>query len=418
MGTFNLRRLTQGKASWPILIGLIIGLVLSTSFLAIAADPKVDDKPYNGKVELQTTTFPEANQSTQKADEHFSLHVNNKIVMPVEPVSVKQVRGVYVTGWMTGSPNKMNELIELARKTEINSFVIDIKDDSGTISFISSVPLASEAKANRKKNPDFPALVKRLKKENIYLIGRVVTFKDGTLAHARPDRALRLQKGSQVWADDEWISPFNRGNWEYAVALAKEAVKMGFDEIQFDYVRFPAFGYGATQVAKSSEMTKDQAIQGFLGYARKELNGYGIPISADIFGMVTSVEDLGIGQRFEALAKAVDVLSPMVYPSHYSKGNFGLADPDKSPYETIYRSIKDAVARLPKEPHARIRPWLQDFSLKNPYGTNEVRAQIRALNDLGINEWLLWNPRSHYTKSALRPEDNRVTEQKPATSKN
>lgn len=461
MGTSKLRRVLKGKTSVPVFLLLIFGLVLSLNFLAQADEPnktqpqnpaqspaqsstqtpnptpgqsatqaqtqtqtqssgttvsQENEKPYNGKVELESKAFPETNKSTQKPEESLHLNADKRIVVPVEPVKPPLVKGVYVNSWLVGSDKKIEELIQLARTTEINCFVIDIKDDSGFISFPNSVALAAEAKATKKKNRDFKGLVQRLKKEHIYLIGRIVTFKDSTLANARPDRALKLTRGGKVYADDKWISPFLRSNWEYVVSLAKEGIKMGFDEIQFDYVRFPALGHGPIQVAQVSNMSKDQAIQSFLSYARKELNAYGAPVSADIFGMVTSVQDLGIGQRYDALAKSVDVLSPMVYPSHYSNGNFGIASPEKSPYQTVYRGIKDAVSRLPKDPHARIRPWLQDFSLRYHYGPSEVRAQIQALSDLGIHEWLLWNPGSRYTKSALLPEGSVSKSSKPSTT--
>lgn len=378
-----------------------VGIVFLLGSIALAANdvPQEDTIPYNGYVQLESKLFPELNNTSQN---EFTLQLETHLYLPpTTPVPPKGVKGIYVSGWVVGSDRRMTELIQLARETEINAFVIDIKDDSGLVSWNSNVKLAIETKANHLKHRDFKGLVQKLKKENIYLIGRVVSFKDAHLAKARPDRALRLKNGSQIWADDDWISGFQKENWDYIVSIAKEAAEMGFDEIQFDYVRFPACGNRPTQVAQLSKMTKDEAINGFLDYARKELAQYGVPVSADIFGMVTSMDDIGIGQRFEQLTNFVDVLSPMVYPSHYSNGNFNLKSPESSPYETVYRSIKDAMARVPKDSTVRLRPWLQDFSMKVTYGPAEVRKQIQALQDLGIDEWLLWNPGSRYTRGAL-----------------
>lgn len=385
---------------YPKVVVLVLGIILLMGHIAIAANPnQVSAKPYLGRVALQSTVFPQFNVLTEGS---YQLQLQSKLVLPA--VKPPLVKGIYVSGWMVSSESKMKDLIQLARDTEINAFVIDVKDDSGLISWNSAVKDAIETKANWVKHKDFKGLVERLKKENIYLIARVVTFKDAHMAKARPARALKLTKAGEVWADDDWISPFLKENWDYAVNVSKEAAEMGFDEIQFDYVRFPALGSRPTQVAQVSSMTKEQAINSFLDYARNELAVYGVPVSADIFGMVTSVDDLGIGQRLVTISNAVDVLSPMVYPSHYSDGNFNLKSPEQSPYETIYRSMKDAMDRLPKDHPVRLRPWLQDFSLKYAYGPNEVREQIQALTDLGIHEWLLWNPSSRYTKAALHSD--------------
>lgn len=398
---------------YPLYLLFAVGFVITMGLAAIAANQAQEDAiPYNGYVQLQAKLFPELNTAGQS---DFKLHVDTQLYLPptaAEPP--KGVKGIYVSGWVVGSDSRMNELIKLARETEINAFVIDVKDDSGLVSWNSNIKLAVDTKANHLKHRDFKGLIQKLKKENIYLIGRVVSFKDAHLAKARPDRALRLKNGSKVWADNDWISAFQKENWEYIVSIAKEAAEMGFDEIQFDYVRFPACGNRPTQVAQESQMTKDEAISGFLSYARRELAKYDVPISADVFGMITSMDDIGIGQRFEQLAGILHVMSPMVYPSHYSDGNFSLKSPESSPYETVYRSIKDALARVPAESEMRIRPWLQDFSMKVTYGPAEVRKQIQALADLGIDEWMLWNPGSRYTRSALLRDP--VLDVKPAGS--
>ncbi len=354
---------------------------------------------YNYQVELNTEFFTQVDDLEMK-NGYLGY---NKLVMPV--IDPPRVKGIFITGWLAGLEGKMNEYIELARETEINAFVIDIKDDTGTVTYNSSVPSAIEVKANRKKVKDIKALIKKIKKEDIYLIGRIVTFKDPIMAQAQPDRALKLKNATKNWQDDEWVNPYIKKNWDYAVDLAREALELGFDEIQFDYVRFPALGNGPTQIDYETEVTKERVINSFLSYAKRELAPYGAPISADIFGAVTSAsDDLGIGQKLESISDAVDILSPMIYPSHYAHGVFKLPIPEEAPYETIYHSMSDAIMRLTKDHSARLRPWLQDFSLNYTYGAKEVKEQIQALNDLGIEEWLLWNPRSRYTEAALLPD--------------
>ncbi|MCK4258412.1 MAG: putative glycoside hydrolase [Halanaerobiales bacterium] len=391
----------------------IVGLISAYEHVLAKYEQQTTDFKYIGKIELYASTFSQFVKPQNKDDYSF-LEVEKKLLFLPEPPVIKiedefKVRGIFITGWVAGLNGRMEEYIDLTKNTEINSFVIDIKDDTGSISYKSNVSLAQEIKANRRKIRDIKALIQRLKEENIYLIGRVVAFKDPILAKAKTDLALELKKEDTIWKDKDWINPYLEENWEYAVALAKEALDLGFDEIQFDYVRFPALGNGNTQAVMVEGMSKEETINSFLKYAKKELADYNVPISADIFGAVTSTNnDLGIGQRLETISQAVDVISPMVYPSHYANGVFKLPVPEAAPYETIYYSMKDAVDRLSNGEYAKLRPWLQDFSLKHYYGVNEVREQIKALYDLGIEEWLLWNPRSRYTTEAFLPDKEEV----------
>ncbi len=387
---------------------IIIGLITNYGHVLAFYQQQSTDLKYVGRVELNSSKIP-LGAYLKKMDKYCLLDGGEDVLVLPESNAPFQVRGIFVTGWIAGLDGKMEEFIELAKNTEINSFVIDIKDDTGTISYNSSVPLTKEIKANRRKIRDIKELIRRLKEEKIYLIGRVVTFKDPILAKTKTDRALQLQKGDTIWNDEDWINPYLEENWEYAVALAKEALEIGFDEIQFDYVRFPALGNGETQAIAVDEMSKVEAINSFLNYAKKELSDYDVLISADIFGAVTSVkDDLGIGQQLETISQAVDVISPMIYPSHYANGVFKLPEPEAAPYETIYFSMKDAIDRLSDGEYAHLRPWLQDFSLKHHYGINEVREQIKALYDLGLEEWLLWNPRSRYTTEAFLPDQKEI----------
>ena len=395
----------MGKKYFSVGVIVIIGLLTFFGHVsATYSQANYDQLKYKGNVKLEVMNFPFKEEDTA-VKEDYKFEYTKKLTLPIMPEPEKErvkVKGIFITGWVAGLDNRMNKYIELTRQTEINSFVIDIKDDTGYVSYLSSVPEVKNFKSHRKKIKDIKKLIKRLKEEDIYVIGRVVTFKDPVLAKKHPERALKLKKGDKTWPSPKWLSPYQKENWDYAVNIAKEALDLGFDEIQFDYVRFPALGNGPKQAVAEGDLTKEETIASFLKYAREQLAEYDVLVSADIFGLVTSAkDDVGIGQKLESISEATDVISPMVYPSHYYKGAFGLAVPDKSPYKTIYHSMNDAIERLGKDKRHTLRPWLQDFSLGHDYGVPEIREQIKALTDLGIEEWLFWNPRSRYTEEAF-----------------
>jgi len=309
------------------------------------------------------------------------------------------VRGIYATGWMAGSSKWFPRLVQFIEETQVNSIVIDIKDDEGTLSYRSKVRLANEIGADAAKIKDPWMLMRVLNEHGIWPIARIVVFKDPFLARKRPDLAVRSKSGG-LWHDRKgmtWVDPNNRSVWSYNVAVAKEAVALGFREVQFDYVRFASDGQISDCVYPFSDGTKkEDIIREFLAYARGILRPLGVAVSADIFGLVTSAhDDLGIGQQLEKVAESVDIISPMVYPSHYAHGSFGLSEPDLQPYETVLRGLTDARKRL-EGTSVQIRPWLQDFSLENHYGREQVQAQIRAVHDAGLKEWIFWNPSNRY----------------------
>ena len=324
----------------------------------------------------------------------------------------QHVRGIYLNAWAAGSKRRMTALLELARRTEINTFVIDIKDASGYVSHRSQVPLAQEIGATGDlRVGDLPGLLRRLRDEGIYPIARIVIVKDPVLSAARPDMAVQDKAGG-VFKDGKgivWLNPYDQEMWEYHVALAAEVAAMGFPEIQWDYVRFPDIPdseKARVVYPGAGDKSKPQAIHDFLAYSRDQLGPLGVTVTADVFGVTTSAaRDVGIGQVWEAMIDAVDVALPMVYPSHYWKGSFGHQTPNAYPYEIVRRALEDALRRSAAvEGAGTTRPWLQDFSLgKPPYGAAEVRAQIQATYDAGIHEWILWNPGSRYTEEALEP---------------
>ncbi len=325
----------------------------------------------------------------------------------------EHVRGIYLNAWASGSTRRREALITLARRTEVNSFVIDIKDATGYVSHASEVPLAREVGATGEiRIRDLPGMLERLKEAGIYPIARIVVAKDPLLSDGRPDLAIQDSAGG-VWFDQDsvrWLNFHDRRVWEYHVALAKEVAAAGFPEIQWDYVRFPdspeAF-MGRAVFPGSEGRTRAEAVRGFLKYSREALAKEGALVTADVFGVTTSYRrDVGIGQVWESMVDQVDAVLPMVYPSHYWPGSFGYETPNAYPYEIVRRALRDAVSRSALvEGAGLVRPWLQDFSLgQPPYDAPEIRAQIQATYDAGVTEWILWNPGSRYTESALMPK--------------
>ena len=300
------------------------------------------------------------------------------------------MKGVYINGWSSGSTKKLDKLIKLADNTEINSFVMDIKDASGNTYLT--------------MNPNLPATLAKLKQHNIYPIARIVVFFDPHLVKVKPHLAAKKSNGTS-WTDRRgvgWLSPFQKEVWEYNLALAKKAVDMGFTEIQWDYVRFPDITQSQRKAIKypgDNGKSEEQVITEFLQYSKQQL-GKDILVTADVFGYITTYSGYNtIGQQWETMLDNVDSIHPMVYPSHYAKGSFGLASPNANPYTVINKSMSSALKRSKGQEH-KIRPWLQAFSLGSPvYTEYHIRQQIQAAKDLGINEYLLWNPGSKYEMS-------------------
>ncbi|HBF36947.1 MAG TPA: GTP-binding protein, partial [Firmicutes bacterium] len=320
---------------------------------------------------------------------------NNADLPPVLEPSV--VKGVYVTSWIAGT-KAFDQVVDFIHKTEVNSMVIDVKDDTGMVSYASKVPLVKSIGSSYKKY-DPQKIMTVLKQNQIYPIARIVVFKDPYLAKHRPDLAVKNLTGD-LWHDYRglsWVDPYNKEVWDYNISIAKEAVDYGFREIQFDYVRFTSDGnIRDCRYPEADGRVKSDVIRDFLKYAYQELKPMGVKVSADVFGLTCSAkDDMGIGQVMGKVAEGVDVICPMVYPSHYYRGEYQIADPDSEPYETVFRSLTDAKQKIANVPHkVVIRAWLQDFSLRNHYGREQLQAQIRAVENAGFKEWIFWNPSS------------------------
>lgn len=324
----------------------------------------------------------------------------------------ENIRGIYLNAWASGSSRRSHELIELARRTEVNAFVIDIKDASGYVSYPTTVDLAQEIGADQEiRIPNVHRLLDSLSAAGIWPIARIVVFKDPILAAARSDMAIQDSLGA-TWIDgrgDVWVNPWDRRVWDYHVDLAREAIELGFQEIQWDYIRFPdrpASELSSAVFPGSEGRPRTQAVREFLLYTRDRLEDLDVPLTGDVFGVTTTFRnDTGIGQVWEQFADLLDASLPMVYPSHYWEGSFGFSEPNAHPYEVIHAALTSAVERSALLPGAgKVIPWLQDFTLGAPaYGIPEVRAQIEAVYDAGLSEWILWNASSRYTEGALEP---------------
>jgi hypothetical protein len=345
---------------------------------------------------------------------------------PPGRTSPRTFQGVYLTSWSAGSPARIRRVIELAQAGRINTVVIDIKDATGYVAYATTAPDAARYGARRMTIRDIDSLLGRLHREGLYVIARIVVFQDPRLALARPELAVHrhleappaesdgagaaLRPTAVLWLDRKhlaWIDPASREAWSYNAALAKEALSRGFDEINFDYVRFPSDGDlkqmefpvwdGATP--------KHEVIRQFFAYVRREMPD--AVLSADLFGLSTvNHDDLGIGQVIEDAYPFFDYVCPMVYPSHFAAGFLGFPNPAEQPYRVVNYSLGSAGKRLRNDRpvRGRLRPWLQDFNIGARYGKDRVEAQIKAVQDaLGdaYAGYLLWSPSNNYTEEAL-----------------
>jgi hypothetical protein len=334
---------------------------------------------------------------------------------PLEVVLKEHVvKAAYLTYYGIADRKIRERVLDLVARTELNAVVIDVKGDRGLIPYVTEVPLALAAGA---QGPvilkDVEGMLADFRARRIYTIARVVTFKDNVLAAHRPDLAIIDTRTGKPWIDNEklaWVDPFREEVWAYNIAIAREAVRKGFDEVQFDYVRFPTDGrLSAARYSKpNTKETRLPAIAGFLERARRELGPSGAFVAADIFGYTAFNEnDTDIGQRIEELAPHVDYLCPMVYPSGYHVGIPGTRNPVANPYRVVYESVRLTRQRAAPA-NVRIRPWLQDFRDyafdKRYFRAGEIRAQIQGTQKAGGTGWMLWNPKNDYTGSALAPQ--------------
>jgi hypothetical protein len=315
----------------------------------------------------------------------------------------EEIRGVHITGPLMSLPGKFAQYLAL-KKDGLNTVEVDLKDESGNVSFEQGAPAIARTDGAARAYFDLRKTVQQAHAAGMYLIGRVVTFEDPITAEQHPELAIHTSDGS-IWHTAgglAWLNPYNRTAWKYDVDVAVAAAKAGFDEIQFDYVRFPSDGdVSLMRFPGPHQQAKNATVPTFLRYARSRIHPLGARLSADVFGLSAS-HDLGIGQQPKTIGGIVDAIYPMTYPSHYNGGEYNLPDPNAAPGATVMFSLQDFRDQLPVG-KAVLVPWLQDFSLYRTYTLRDVKAQIEAARSMHTGGFMLWNAAGIYTKRALAP---------------
>ena len=324
------------------------------------------------------------------------------------------IKAIYLTSWSAATPYRINYAIDLAKNTEINAVVIDIKDWSGYVNYDTQVPEVEKYNAERVLIRDVGALIERFHEEGIYTIARITVFQDPILAWARPDLAVRRKTDkSLLWLDRSglaWIDPAAKESWDYNIAIAQDALNQGFDELNFDYVRFPSdgdLGDLSFSLWDSTSTTRIATIKEFYSYLRENIPD--AVLSVDLFGLSTVSSSFGVGQNIENAYDYFDFVCPMVYPSHYVSMYLGYENPAEYPYEIVKHSMESALARLKVfneifPTKAKLRPWLQDFDLGAEYDKDMVRSEINAVSDAleeDFSGFMLWSADNFYTEEAL-----------------
>ncbi|MGN0372125.1 MAG: putative glycoside hydrolase [Enterocloster sp.] len=366
-----------------------------------------------------------APESGEAAEESSGSEEGEEIVLSSYPQRTPvKVKGIYVSAFVAGTEEMMDRIIEQIDETELNSVVIDFKDDQGRITCQVDTPFINEISACRILINDMPALMRKLKEHDIYPIARIVTFRDPYLAEQKPEWSLHVADGS-IYRDKQglaWVNPYKKEVWEYLVEVGKKAGELGFREIQFDYIRFAVDRTMKNAVFDEADTLgrdKTQVIGEFIEYAYEELAREGLFVSADVFGTIirSSQDAASVGQDYGKMAEQLDYICPMIYPSHYGPGSFGIDSPDTQPYETILNALQGSGELLAESAsedgrQAVVRPWLQDFTasyLKEyiDYGDEQVRQQIQAVYDAGYEEWILWDAGVSYHYGGLEPGESR-----------
>jgi hypothetical protein len=369
------RRATQRVGVLAVVALAAAGATLGARFLTVSDSPKrvapaTGGKPAAAKTEPEPRAYP------------------------------VEMRGVHVTMALASLDGKIDDYLSLTRDG-LNTLELDVKDENGEVGFRVAVPLARRiGSARAYYQPG--EVVRKARAKGVYLIGRVVVFEDPVLAQKRPDMAIQY-RGGGVWRNTAglgWGNPYDKRVWKYNVDIAVAAAEAGFDEIQFDYVRFPTDGDLVTAAFPFKRPEpKATTISRFLAYARSRLEPLGVRVSADVFGL-SATRNMGIGQDPARLARHLDAIYPMVYPSHFGAGEYNLADPNAAPGRTVALALADFAVALTGQ-KVRLVPWLQDFSLGREYTLDDVRLQILAARDASAEGFLLWNPAGVYTADAL-----------------
>jgi hypothetical protein len=372
----------------------------------------VSDSDHYTKTDENGTFFLKTSQNTIHIKGYGyrpkSVHQDEKQTnIYIEPIIV---RALYLSFWGASNNSKTHKkIIEIIKKTNLNAIVVDVKSEYGSTSFLTGFKQANSYGAQKNRtNRDIHKFIAKMKANHIYTIARIVTFKDELQASHNPDYAIKKDDANQtIWRNHDkmaWVDPFDKRSHNYTISIAQEAAKVGFDEVNFDYIRFPA-KKGLLLKKKNTQENRIKAIESFLDTAQKRLRKYGVFISVDTYGNICwSKDDNGIGQTVSSLAAHADYLAPMLYPSGFASGSFYFKYPSDHPYAVIYRSIKNIRDRVDTK---RVRPWLQyfkDYSRKRrKYKKFEIQEQIRATQDINTSGFMLWSPSSKYHLHYFKP---------------
>ncbi len=328
------------------------------------------------------------------------------------------LKGIYMTACVAATPSFRAKLVKLIDETELNAVIIDVKDYTGTIAFPTNNQKLKDVRGTGCAVSDMKEFVGLLHEKGIYVIARITVFQDPTYTKIHPELAVKRASDGAVWKDHKGLSFIDVGAklfWEYIVALGEESYAIGFDELNFDYIRFPSDGnmkdiyysWSEKEILSDADMGKAKALRNFFSYLHEHLSPTGAVLSADLFGMTTTnTDDLNIGQVLEYAAPYFDYIMPMVYPSHYPPNFNGWKNPNTVPYEIVKFSMDAAARRLTAASTTpnKLRPWLQDFDYPVPYTPAMVRTQIQATYDTGLTSWMLWDAGNTYTREALHSE--------------
>lgn len=434
MARGNMRK--KLKPSANIALGtamVVVGVGAATGFAFIPTDKNISSVD---------TSVQEGQEAAVSATLETVVHPKDGVVHLEAP---EPMYAIYMSQCVVGTPSFRDKLVELVESTSLNSVVIDIKDFSGTIGFETEDPRFEEASLASCGARDMQAFIKRLNDKGIYVIGRITVFQDPFYTDLFPEQAVQsIANPGEPWEDHKGLSfvdVSSKDFWDYIITLSEESYAIGFDELNYDYIRYPSDGN-----MKDAEYVNDnkaEALETFFRHLHKHVSPLGVVMSADLFGYTTVLsDDLGIGQQLERALPYFDYIAPMVYPSHYNKGFAGLSDPNDDPYKVIHTSMVEAVRRaeatqtvvqsfdgtpilkdevvpahtndlgefvatstkkvatgyFTKDVHdkLKLRPWLQDFDYGKDYTPEDIEAQIQATYDAGLTSWYFWDPANRY----------------------
>ncbi len=397
------------RIHWPfVLTGFLIVIIVTIFSVGIVMAK--NNKFATGNTVNNTT------DDSAVADLMNDAEKNNSLI-PTEPIPTvnhlktpTEVRALYMSSWVASTPSMRDHIIEIVDTTNINALVIDIKDATGKISFTINDELIANIGSSQNLIKDISGLIETLHAKNIYVIGRISTFQDPYLTKLKPEWSLKSKKTGEPWKDRKGLSfldPTKPEVWDYVTRLAQASYNVGFDEINFDYIRFPSDGNIDDILYPDASVSRSDLLERFFQHIDTHVRKQGIPTSADLFGLTTNTtDDMGIGQILEKAMPYFDFIAPMIYPSHYPKNFQGYPNPATKPYEIVTFAMKQGVERASVVGFGpeKFRPWIQDFDLGADYTAAMVQDQIRALGEQGISSYMVWDPSNKYTVGAYKKD--------------